>query len=92
MEETYVTEGHAFTIGKNNPLIGKRVRVTWLKTWQKKPIGHSVTGVLEETYTPNGRAMIGKVRGRASDEPATMRERPHSCPWSRRYITIEPLN
>ena len=81
----------AYTIGDDNPLIGRRVRVRWLRTWGGKKRGHAVTGELKSTFCVNGRTLIGEVFGRSDDDPISIGPRKHSCPWSRNYLNVEPF-
>lgn len=73
----------AYKIGPDNPLLGQRVRVTWLRPWSGKPEGHEIDGILRETYTPNGRAMLGVV----SDTTG----RKLLAPWSKRFVRVVVL-
>lgn len=88
MEELMGCDRSIFKIGPENPHIGKRICVTYKRGWNKKPVGYSVTGSLVRTFTPNGRTLIGIIKGKASDEPATMRDQDHTVPWSRNYIEV----
>ena len=79
--------GDVFTVPSvDNPFIGRRVKVTLLKAWQKLREGQEIVGTLAGTMAVNGgRTLIGEVK-REDRIGATQ-----PCPWSRNYIAVEVL-
>ena len=74
-------------VGPGNPYVGVSIKATWLRAWGGKPPGFSVIGVLRQTFTPNGRAMIGVVRAARPDGGF----KDWNVPWSRRWLAVEEL-
>lgn len=72
-------------MGDDNPLIGKQVKVEWLKKWGGKEIGTKLEGKLVRTFVIRGRTLIGEIETiNSNGEKRTI-----SCPWSKNYLTIE---
>jgi len=68
----------------DNQFIGRRVRVTMLRDWQKLRRGQTFTGILTGTMAVNGgRTLIGTVK--AQDRIGA--EQP--LPWSRNFVQVD---
>lgn len=79
-----------FKIGADNPATGRKVRCTWLRAWGGKPAGYTVTGKLAQTLAVNGgRTLIGLVSGHDGKSDLRLGARQYSCPWSRRFLSVE---
>lgn len=81
--------GNVFHIGEGNPLVGRDLKVTWLREWGKKPAGHQVRGFLLRTFVVNGRTCIGELE---IEDRRTKGTKKVSVPWSRNYLDIQVIS
>jgi hypothetical protein len=78
-----VIDREFYRIGDGNPLLGEKVRVTWLKRWGRKDPGFTVEGTLEKTFVVAGRVLVGNIRTESGEHV--------SAPWSINFLRIEAI-
>jgi hypothetical protein len=75
--------GDIWKIG-NNPHVGEKVHVKWLRNWGKKPAGYEAVGRLIATFCVNGRTLIGEL----SVDSKAGGTKKISCPWNKKWLEV----